>query len=947
MIRPISLILAISTCVTCADQLWASEADALLRASGNRGGLCLLVSANDLSLAQDLADKGYLYIQQLTPDTATALSLAGKVSASDFRERVGIRNTRFDPSDYATDLFNLIVMTTPIPEGVSIDEIARILAPGGVLAVESAPTDLDGKAGPAKLEKKESAGAWSFFSRPVTDPAIKPTDGLRWRAGSRWQRITYHDFASVTFGNGTLLYRETVAARGGGFRFELVCRDAYNGRMLWKIEEPPFTKEAWASYLRYRMGLAVSGNGKIYTGLGKDFVCLDERTGAVLLKLAENGRPKGSLHLHKDRILAASGDFIDVENGEKLGSYAPGRTVIVNDCLYSLSGRTVAAHRIPDGKLLWKADVKEGQPGGQISRLLASERAIHVVRIWPASISAMDLETGELLWTYPPAPPKANLTFWAVGDKIYAPYKDESIKEPHDFVLRCLDAATGKVVREKLYSEGKKWAGGCWSPRPVGDYFVYHHNIWFNLSTGKRTAHLLFRPKCDQGPLPVNGLLYGFPGRKGGAIKGIAALAPRDIEFGDDPGGRVLKKLGTAPEGTAVAKSDWPMFRGNPARGNSVVVSLGEELALKWETAVGLGGKTYGRMDSERTGLAQPTCAWGTAFAADIDGGRVVALDAESGQIKWTFHVGARVAFSPTLHDGLCLFGAKNGWVHCLDANTGKPIYKLLAAPRERYIGGQEKLESMWPVCGDVLVANGVAYASAGVAASIHGGIRVVAFQPRTGKVLWSKCIQGVPARNDIEAQPGLFVLDEEHDLVQMGRMAFDPKTGEKYDAHKVKGILRGTLMEDWLSTNNLHRLGEDMGGVGLSNGSIHGRLVAFNKDFEMGFSVARKGKTVFHIGAITLAGRSTDGNITWAQPTKGLNIDDLLLTSNAAYCVGHFEESDKSAELRIISLPDGKTLATHEINGFPSYNGVCATGNKLLIATREGKMICFEALQP
>jgi hypothetical protein len=135
--------------------------------------------------------------------------------------------------------------------------------------------------------------------------------------------------------------------------------------LLWKIEEPPFNATDWTSYLRYRMGLALDGNGRVYTGLGKDLVCLDEGTGAVLEKMAENGRPTGSIHIHKDKILVAGGDFIDIQSGKKLGSYAPGRTVIVNDRLYSISNRTVAAYRIPDGNLRWQEDVREGQPRGR------------------------------------------------------------------------------------------------------------------------------------------------------------------------------------------------------------------------------------------------------------------------------------------------------------------------------------------------------------------------------------------------------------------------------------------------------------------------------------------------------------------------------------------------------------------------------------------------------
>ena len=35
----------------------------------------------------------------------------------------------------------------------------------------------------------------------------------------------------------------------------------------------------------------------------------------------------------------------------------------------------------------------------------------------------------------------------------------------------------------------------------------------------------------------------------------------------------------------------------------------------------------------------------------------------------------------------------------------------------------------------------------------------------------------------------------------------------------------------------------------------------------------------------------STDGKIKWAHATDRLNIDDLLLTSDRAYCVGHNEK--------------------------------------------------------
>ncbi|HUT36042.1 MAG TPA: PQQ-binding-like beta-propeller repeat protein [Planctomycetota bacterium] len=914
------------------------DAQGLLDAAGVHGGLCLASGVQDISFAASLARSSALYVQVLQPDEKLAAEWGAQVAAGDLRERLGIRNARLQPTDYASNLLNLIILDgadAGLAAGDGLKEVERILAPGGVLATRGA----DGK--------------WTLWRKPKDPLPIAPCDSLRWRAGSRWQRIMYHDFASIASGDGKLLYRETVATPRGGQRFELVCRDAWNGRTLWKIEEAPFTDDDWKGYLRSRMGAAITSDGKVYTGQGKNFVCLDGRTGKVLSTLTEDGRP-GTVLIHKDRYLLAGGRILDIESGRQLGKYTAHHIAVAGDVLYGcdVSARTFTACRIPGGEAIWTVNAKDQHPGGQLLNLFCTEKALHVVRFYPASITSMDMKTGETLWTYPTPPAKGRTHFYPFGDRVYMVYDDAAIKEPHDFVLRAFDAATGRIVQEGRYAEGKHWAGGCWPPRQAGDYLLYHHNVWLDLKSGERTAALLFRPKCDMGPLPANGMIYGFPGRKGGAIKGLAALAPRDLEFNHEPGGSVLKTYGVAagPHEPA-GPGDWPMFRASPARGNSGRTSCGSTLAPKWETAVGLGGHTYGAMDSQRTGLTQPVSAWGLVVVADIEGQRVVALDAETGKTAWAFHVGSRVDFSPALHDGLCLFGAKDGWVYCLDVRTGKPIYKLLIAPAERYIGGQEKSESMWPTAGDVLVADGVAYASAGLATSIHGGIQVVAFKPRTGEVVWRVCHHGPPARNEVESQPDIFVYNKARNAIQMGRIAFDAATGQAVAAHRDRGMLHVPLdsMDDWLSTNNRNRLSEDMGPVTLNagTGGIKGRLIAFSDTFEVGFNVGKLSKTVFYVDKITLSGASTDGQVKWTMPPTDMNVDDIVLTPGTVYCAGHYESGERPPELRAIAPQDGKVLATHEIKGLPVYNGMSVAQSKLFVATREGKLLCFEGKQP
>ena len=85
---------------------------------------------------------------------------------------------------------------------------------------------------------------------------------------------------------------------------------------------------------------------------------------------------------------------------------------------------------------------------------------------------------------------------------------------------------------------------------------------------------------------------------------------------------------------------DWPMFRGNVAGGNATKSRLGTQWVKAWETSVGQRGKPFGLMTSQRTGLTQAVSAYGLVVVSDIDGQRVVALDAagrgrSSGFITW------------------------------------------------------------------------------------------------------------------------------------------------------------------------------------------------------------------------------------------------------------------------------------------------------------------------
>src|SRR6185436_72697 len=106
---------------------------------------------------------------------------------------------------------------------------------------------------------------------------------------------------------------------------------------------------------------------------------------------------------------------------------------------------------------------------------------------------------------------------------------------------------------------------------------------------------------------------------------------------------------------------------------------------------------------------------------------RVFAFDAESGKPKWEFIANGRVDSTPTIFDGLCIFGTRMGWVYCLRASDGALVWSLRAAPDERRIVHCGQVESPWPVQGSILVSDGTAYFSAGMHPLADGGLRAFA----------------------------------------------------------------------------------------------------------------------------------------------------------------------------------------------------------------------------
>ena len=497
-----------------------------------------------------------------------------------------------------------------------------------------------------------------------------------------------------------------------------------------------------------------------------------------------------------------------------------------------------------------------------------------------------------------------NVRFTTADGKLLLYYRhDQENSYADEVVATRLDLATGKVEFEDKTLKDAGDYHGCFPELYLGDYIAYY-DLWVNKKTLETTRLGMPHPACFFGMSTAYGLVYNFPSRKSGPI---SAVGPADAAAEGGAGSATLRKLGSAGSSQETRPEDWPMFRGSAAGGNATQAKLGKDLAKAWEAQVGAGGGNFGVMSSQRTGLTQAVVAYGLAVVSDLDGQRIVALDAATGKEKWVFPVGSRVDYPPTLYRGLCLFAARDGWVYCLDAATGRPVYKLPAAPRERYIGGREKLESRWPLASDVLVAGGVAYVSGGAG----GGL---AFKPETGEVVEAK-------------DPGLIAL---------GRK---PVPGGRDLQLSYDMLLKG---------NSIPRTNEDNAG-GFGRGKfgtkLDARVLAFDDTLTVAYQFHPAGEGWANKGKLMLMAIANDPKKpVWASEPIELVVDDMVLTPQQVYCVGHYQRVKKAPELWVLSREDGKVLNTIPVDGFPAFLGTSAAGKRLFIATREGKLLCLEA---
>jgi hypothetical protein len=149
----------------------------------------------------------------------------------------------------------------------------------------------------------------------------------------------------------------------------------------------------------------------------------------------------------------------------------------------------------------------------------------------------------------------------------------------------------------------------------------------------------------------------------------------------------------------AAPAAEWPMHRGNPERSGYTPQNLPEKLSLAW---------TYHprhppdpawprdeRMMFDRAN--DVAVAGGLVILGSSADGRVTALDAATGEPRWTYFTDAPVRLAPAVWKDRVFVASDDGCLYCLAAADGSLLERWRSGPSDEMILGNGRMVSRWP----------------------------------------------------------------------------------------------------------------------------------------------------------------------------------------------------------------------------------------------------------
>ena len=641
-----------------------------------------------------------------------------------------------------------------------------------------------------------------------------------------------------------------------------------------------------------------------------------------------------------------------------------------------------------DGKVIWTNEELElvnmiEEPGKGLSSTpgfktaclaVATPKALILQGQTRMNVVALSTETGYLLWNKKKVTNNPNAVFidnqvvLGVGDKgshVAIDPVSGAVKEDFGFFKRACTRLT--ACDDSLFCRGEG-------------------TLRWDREQKKLLIDGSVRPACNDGALPANGMLYLGPWQCDcnlSLIGQVTWCSAGSFKFDHQATDATRLQVAananpTTPLPTTAA--DWPTFRHNAARNGSTSTPVAtQQVHLKW--------------DAPATQAFVPTpaiAAGGLVFITGEDG-CVRALTGDSGKVKWTFATSSPIKSPATVWEDRLYVGSGDGFAYCLEAATGRQLWRFQAAPVERHLMLYGTLASTWPVNSGVLVADGTAYFAAGVID--HDGTYVYAVDAKSGKLQWQNNTTGhlqPDLRKGVSVQGNLALMGDQLLLAggnQVSPARFDRKTGKlvnvpfeqgdpKANGGQFVGVVGGKYpmvggrilysAPQNVATKGSFALFDEQKSYTLNYGGI---TPVWNQD-RLALVNFRNGKlmccdmpkvlTRFAQGypetgadrrwqsSLALAFEK-DGAVQWQsnldEPNR-FEVISLAASPNAVVGVIQYQELSRSQPqwyLVAFSLADGIPLYRLPIQGEPLPGGLLIDRQGQLVVTMlDGRLLCF-----
>ncbi len=334
-------------------------------------------------------------------------------------------------------------------------------------------------------------------------------------------------------------------------------------------------------------------------------------------------------------------------------------------------------------------------------------------------------------------------------------------------------------------------------------------------------------------------------------------------------------------------------------------------------------------------------------FGSSVDD-QVRAIDATTGEIRWTFYTGAPVRFAPSGWEDRVFVVSDDGWLYALSLKDGSVIWKHRGGPSDEKVLGNERIVSKWPARGGPVVLDDTVYFSAGIWPS--DGVYLHALEAKTGKVIWSNSETGkifmkqphggAEATSGVSAQ-GYLIANEGQLLVPTGRAvpaAFDRSDGklQYYELAKnqKRGGSRALVVDQFLLNSGCLfdlKTGEMASQIGLGSAVAlsNGIVQADGKSLTVS---AWQDKEVFDRKGQAKKVRSLQEKKLTAMDREVL---EFIVTGSEAVC-------GQDGQVCAIDYNGQQTIWwTHEVEG--KALGLAAGNGSVVVSTDKGLVYCFD----